>query len=106
MSLSDFNPDSDLPDLDRIDVTPLLHMPSDELQSMFADLKPGSGEAVSVARVLHSLASFLTGERLAADETRLEFDVEPEQASRRAVELIELADALDGISDARKGAEQ
>lgn len=103
MRLSDFNQDK------TIDATPLLHMPSDVLRGLFSDVVPGSADAVSVARVLHSLAAFLTGERLSENGSRADLSqwgIDPDQASMRAVELIELADRLDGIGSAQGGAAQ
>lgn len=95
-------------DDEPIDVTPLLNMPSGLLRGMFADLTPGSPSAASVARVLHWLATFLTGERLHVDGTRLDLSLialSPEQASKRAVEFLEMADQLDGIGGVQRDAQ-
>lgn len=96
--MSDFNHDDE-----RIDATPMLFMPSDVLMGLFADEIPGSAQAASIARLLHAMAAFLTGERGSESDPRL-MELTPEQASKRAVELMELAETLDGIGGAPRGA--
>lgn len=94
-------------DDERIDATPMLYMPSDLLRGLFADVTPGSAQAASIARLLHTMAAFLTGERRPEGGTESDprlMELTPEQASKRAVELMELAETLDGIGGAPRGA--
>lgn len=98
--MSDLNQDDE-----PIDASPILFMPSDMVRGLFADVIPGSTQAASVARLLHAMAAFLTGERGSENDPR-RMELTPEQASQRAVELMELAERLDGMGGAPRGAAQ
>lgn len=107
--MTDPKKETENPEIPRIDVTPLLFLPLEELRSLFSDLVPGSVEAVSVARVLHSIAAILAGERDGHTGNRRLCSPGEGNTGRdpkRAVEFLEVAESLDGLghaSDRRHG---